>query len=59
MLGCCANLWGDFGNAFVDGLRRTLNGEMMNYAIGMVMGREELDEGIPCTSCHHYQSMRE
>ncbi len=59
VLGCCANLWGDFGNAFEDGLMWTLNNEKMRNAKGMVMGRVEPGEGVPCTSCHHYKSMRE
>jgi MoaA/NifB/PqqE/SkfB family radical SAM enzyme len=59
VLGCCANRWGSLGNAFEEGLMATIDGEKMRYAKQMVMGQVEPRGDIPCTRCHHYQSMRE
>lgn len=59
MLGCCTNRWGSLGNAFDEGLMPTINGEKMRYAKQMVMGQGEPRSDIPCSQCHHYQSMRE
>jgi MoaA/NifB/PqqE/SkfB family radical SAM enzyme len=59
MLGCCTNRWGSLGNAFKDGLMATIDGEKMRYAKEMVTGQAEPRDDIPCTQCHHYQSMRE
>ncbi len=58
MLGCCQNLWGDFGNAFKEGLSECFNNEKMNYARGMLTGAKEAKEGIPCTTCPIYKSMK-
>jgi hypothetical protein len=59
VLGCCTNRWGSLGNAFKDGLMATIDGEKMRYAKKMVTGQAEARDDIPCTQCHHYQSMRE
>lgn len=58
LLGCCVNHWGDFGNAFRDGLAETLQGERMTYARGMLLGQKPPRDGIPCTTCFHYEAMR-
>ena len=59
LLGCCINIWGDFGgNAFRDGLRASLNTEQIVYARAMLLGRAPPREDIPCTTCHMYLKMR-
>ena len=57
VLGCCVNYWGDFGNAFTDGLLESLNGEKLAYARRMLTGVTPAREDIPCTSCIHYKAM--
>lgn len=59
VLGCCANTWGDYGNAFEEGLMPTLDGERMRYAKRMVMGKAPARQDIPCSSCHHWRGMTE
>jgi len=59
LLGCCINIWGDFGgNAFREGLRESLNTEQIVYARAMLLGRAPPREDIPCTTCHMYLRMR-
>jgi MoaA/NifB/PqqE/SkfB family radical SAM enzyme len=60
VLGCCRNFWGDFGgNAFRDGLFRSLNGEKMHYARAMLLGEKAARTDIPCTTCDIYLGMRQ
>lgn len=60
VLGCCWNSWGNFGgNAFSDGLVTAINNEKINHARAMLMGKAEPVEGIPCTTCALYESMKE
>ena len=58
VLGCCVNYWGDFGNAFEEGLLETLNGEKMEYARQMLQGRSPARADIPCNTCPHYLTMQ-
>ena len=58
VLGCCVNRWGDFGNAFTEGLVESLNGEKINYARQMLLGKKEGRADIPCTTCEFYQQMK-
>jgi hypothetical protein len=60
MLGCCRNFWGDFGpgNAFQDGLLRSINSEKMTYARQMLQGRQPARADIPCTTCELYEDMK-
>ena len=58
VLGCAVNHWGDFGNAFHDGLVQSLNNEKITYARRMLLGQEPPRADIPCTTCPHYQAMR-
>lgn len=58
LLGCTINHWGDYGNVFENGLSTCLTGEKMEYARQMVLGRIEAKEGIPCTYCEVYHSMK-
>lgn len=59
ILGCCNNYWGDFGNVFISGIENGLNGEKMEYTRGMLMGKKEAREEIPCTTCKSYKRMQE
>ncbi|MGH9425406.1 MAG: radical SAM/SPASM domain-containing protein, partial [Terriglobia bacterium] len=59
VLGCCVNYWGDFGNAFQEGLLKSLNNEKIGYARLMLLGKREAREDIPCTTCHYYKEMKE
>ena len=59
ILGCCRNFWGDFGgNAFTDGLLRSLNNEKLQYAKEMLLGKQQARVDIPCTTCEIYLGMR-
>lgn len=59
VLGCCANLWGSFGNAFENGLMNVLEGEKLTYAKNMVMGKVPQRDDMPCVECKHYRTMKE
>jgi MoaA/NifB/PqqE/SkfB family radical SAM enzyme len=58
VLGCCVNYWGDYGNAFRDGLLNVLNNERMQYARRMLRGEAAERTDIPCTSCKFYREMK-
>lgn len=59
VLGCCRNFWGDFGgNAFKEGLIKSVNHEKMNYARSMLLGEKDAREDIPCTTCEIYLGMK-
>lgn len=58
VLGCSVNYWGDYGNAFEDGLAETLNNERIDHAREMLMGKREAGADIPCTECKVYAAMR-
>jgi len=58
VLGCCVNYWGDFGNAFHDGLEASLNSERMSYARQMLTGHNPARADIPCTRCKLYAAMQ-
>jgi MoaA/NifB/PqqE/SkfB family radical SAM enzyme len=58
MLGCPINYWGDYGNVFHEGLDTCLNGEKMDYARAMLMGKRAAREDIPCTTCKVYDRIK-
>jgi len=59
VLGCCRNFWVSYpGNVFTDDLITALNSKELNYARGMLLGLKEPLEGIPCSTCSIYKSMR-
>jgi MoaA/NifB/PqqE/SkfB family radical SAM enzyme len=58
VLGCCANYWGDYGNAFQEPLAAIMDGEKLRYARAMVRGTAGPRADIPCTSCHFYKAMQ-
>jgi hypothetical protein len=59
VIGCSINHWGDYGNAFTDGLLKILNNERMQYARRMLLGRAKGRADIACTTCKVYQTMTE
>jgi MoaA/NifB/PqqE/SkfB family radical SAM enzyme len=60
VLGCCVNYWGDFGgNAFKDGLVKSLNNEKIAYARDMLLGEKPAQNDIPCSTCKFYYWMRD
>jgi len=59
LTGCCRNFWGDFGtNAFEDGLVKALEAPKLRHAQKMLMGMAEPEEGVPCSTCDLYFTMR-
>lgn len=59
MLGCCTNKepWGA-GNVFTSGLLAAVNGEKMQQARAMVLGRGEERDDIPCAHCRKFLWMK-
>ena len=55
MLGCCVNVWGDYGNVFESSLDECLAGEKYRYAQKMLLGHAAARSDIPCVKCHFYQ----
>lgn len=58
VLGCCANTWGDYGNAFDQGLTAVLEGERYKHAQLMLTGSAEDRSEVPCSSCPVYIQMK-
>lgn len=56
LLGCCVNVWGDYGNVFESGLDGCLTGEKYTYAQKMLLGEVEERGDIPCAQCSFYQN---
>ena len=59
VLGCSINFWGDYGNAYRDGLENALNNDQIAYARRMLTGTAPANPGVPCTDCKIYINMRE
>lgn len=59
VIGCCRNFWGDFGgNAFNDGLLKSINNRKMKYAREMLAGQKPPRPEIPCSTCEIYIARR-
>jgi pyruvate-formate lyase-activating enzyme len=56
LLGCCVNMWGDFGNVFDSGLDECLAGEKYTYTQRMLLGEVPARSDSPCIHCHLYQN---
>lgn len=59
LLGCCVNYWGDFGDAFKDGIVSCLQNESIAYARSMLLGKAPARSGIICTDCIYYKIMKD
>lgn len=59
VIGCAVNHWDDYGNAFADGLLKTLNNERMRYTRLMLQGKAQPRADIACTTCKFYTAMKE
>lgn len=58
VLGCCVNKWGDFGNAFTEGLLESINNNKLSHAREVLMGKKEPAYNIPCKQCDFYKTMK-
>ena len=56
LLGCCVNMWGDFGNVFETSLEHCLSSEKYTYTQKMLLGEVEARADSPCVQCHLYQN---
>lgn len=54
MVGCCLNIFTDYGNVFSDGLLTVLNSDKIQYAREMVSGEKPPGPDIYCASCPLY-----
>ncbi|MFO0552336.1 MAG: glycosyltransferase [Polyangiaceae bacterium] len=55
VLGCCYNSWRPFeGNAVREGVERALNGDGIQRARAMLMGKLPPDPAVPCATCDVY-----
>ena len=51
ILGCCVNVWGDFGS---DAFGGPLETEKLGYARRMLLGQAPPRADVPCTTCERY-----
>jgi|RhiMetdeSRZDD1v2_1073273.scaffolds.fasta_scaffold244678_2 MoaA/NifB/PqqE/SkfB family radical SAM enzyme len=56
LLGCCVNMWGDFGNVFESGLDECLASERYVYTQRMLLGEVKARSDSPCVHCHLYEN---
>jgi MoaA/NifB/PqqE/SkfB family radical SAM enzyme len=57
LLGCCINIWGDYGNAFEKPLQLLLEGERYAYAKAMLLKEKEPSTDVPCWHCPVFRGM--
>lgn len=55
LLGCCDNIWSDFGNVFTFGLEKCLKSEKYVYTKKVLLGKTKLRADIPCSNCSKYK----
>ena len=58
LLGCCMNVWSDFGNVFDAGLETCLKSERYVYTKKLLRGKVKAREDIPCTKCTIFLSAK-
>jgi len=58
LLGCCMNIWSDFGNVFDTGLENCLKSERYVYTKKLLMGKARAREDIPCINCYIFLSAK-
>ena len=51
LLGCCVNIYSDFGNVFESGLEKCLGSEAYTYAQKMLLGLAKTRDDIACSKC--------
>jgi MoaA/NifB/PqqE/SkfB family radical SAM enzyme len=56
LLGCCLNVWGDFGNVFDSSLDECLGSEKYTYTQRMLLGEVPIRNDSPCAPCHLYRN---
>lgn len=56
LLGCCLNIYSDFGNVFKSGLTECLKSEKYTYAKKMLRGEQKLRDDIVCARCPKYKN---
>jgi hypothetical protein len=54
LLGCCVNVWADFGNVFDAGLMECLGGEKYRAMKKALLGIAPVSPDIPCSRCSIY-----
>ena len=54
LLGCCVNLWKDFGNVFDRGLARCVEDPGYRHLKRALLGRADAPGDIPCIACPRY-----
>lgn len=58
LLGCCMNIYSDFGNVFELGFENCLKSEKYVYTKEMLLGKVNARDDIPCTRCYIYLSSK-
>ncbi len=58
LLGCCANIYSDFGNDFESSLDHCLQSEKYTYTKNMLLGKVSSRDDIPCTHCSIFKSSK-
>jgi MoaA/NifB/PqqE/SkfB family radical SAM enzyme len=58
LLGCCVNVWGDYGNVFKSGLKNCLKNKKYIYAKKMLLGIYKPNKNIPCFSCRRFKELQ-
>lgn len=56
LLGCCENVYADFGNVFESGFRNCINSKKYRYAKRMVLGKARPRKDIPCYYCKYLKT---
>ena len=56
LLGCCENIWGDYGNVFESGLNSCIRSERYVYTKKMLLGQAEPRSDLPCFNCSFYRN---
>lgn len=58
LLGCCCNLWGDFGNVFEEGLKECIESKKYQDVIKMLLGRKNITSDMPCLKCRYQYNIK-
>ena len=56
LLGCCKNIYSDFGNVFKSGLKNCLENEKYSYTKEMLLNDKKPRKDIPCSKCYIYKN---